>query len=105
MEIDGTLPMTAWSEMAVAGQSARKEHSPNTTETGSEDKAITQIPPDSKGLSPSKGTYSPASLKAAAARNALHPEVAENNLNAVNHISPIPRLILDDIRSRDTKLI
>jgi hypothetical protein len=95
MKIDGTLPLTPWSDRAVSGQPAPKQQSSGMMEAGPDAEEVAQKPMDSKELAPSTGTYSPASLKAAASKNALYPEVAENNLNAINHPSPIPRLILD----------
>jgi hypothetical protein len=95
MKIDATLPLTAWSDVVVAGQPTRKAQPPGTTQVGPDSERVIQNLQDSKELSRSTGTYSPASLKAAALKNALSIEVAENNRNAINHTSPISRVILD----------
>jgi hypothetical protein len=97
MKIDWTSPMTAWSETAAAEQPLRKEHSSRATETRTDPDGPARSPLVSRESSPFNGTYSPASLKAAAARNALLPDVAECNLQASHHVSPIPRLILDQL--------
>lgn len=95
MKIDATLPPGAWSDAVVAGQPTRKAQTPDTTQTSPDSETAAQNLPDSKELSPSTGTYSPASLRTAALKNALSIEVAENNRNAINHTSPISRVILD----------
>jgi len=95
MKIDATLPLADWSDVVVAGLPTRKAQPLGTTKAGPDSEEVAQNLQDSKELSRSTGTYSPASLRAAAVKNALYLEVAENNRNAVNHASPIPRVILD----------
>jgi hypothetical protein len=95
MKIDATLPLPAWSDVVENAQPTRKAQPPGTTKSGPDSEKVVQNLEDSKELSRSTGTYSPASLKAAAVKNALYPEVAENNRSAINHTSPIPRAILD----------
>jgi len=95
MKIDATLPTSAWSDAVVAGQPTRKAQTPETTKTGPDSETAAQNPPDPWEPSRSTGTYSPASLRTTALKNALSIEVAENNRSAVNHASPISRVILD----------
>jgi hypothetical protein len=79
------------------GQQARKDHLPGTTEADPAVRANDRNPMESGELSLSKSIYSPASLKAAAARQALYPEVAEYNRCAIHNVSPVPRLVLDHL--------
>jgi hypothetical protein len=95
MKIDGTLPLSPWSDRAVAGQPASRQQPSGMKEAGPDAEGVAQKPMDSKELAPSLANYSPALLKAAASKNALYPDVAENNQNAAKNVSPIPRLILD----------
>ena len=48
----------------------------------------------------SSGTYSLTSLKAAVDFYAKYLTVAENNLNAINHPSTIPKVILDRLNGQ-----
>ena len=99
MKIDA-LPLTPWSEIAVTGQAAKKKQLAETHIAGPDSEADAPKALDSKELLPSTVTYSPASLKAASVKNALYAEVAENNRNAIHHISPIPRSIVDGLNQR-----
>jgi hypothetical protein len=102
MKIDA-LPVTQWSEIAVTGQAAKKKQLAETRITGPDSEEDAPKALDSKELLPSTATYSPASLKATSVKNALYAEVAENNCNAINHISPIPRSILDRLNQLISK--
>jgi hypothetical protein len=95
MKIDGALPLTPWSDRAVTGQPAPKQQSSRMMKAGPNAEEVAQKPMESKEPATSIGTYSPESLKTAGVKNTLYPEVAENNRNAINHASPVPRLILD----------
>jgi hypothetical protein len=97
MKIDA-LPLTPWSEIAVTGKAAKQKQLAGTHITGPDSENDAPKALDSKELLPSTVTYSPASLKAESAKNALYGEVAENNRNAINPISPIPRSILDGLK-------
>lgn len=97
MKIDGTLPSSPWSDLVSIGKPGSRNQISGIREDSSKVDQSDSPSEDAKELSASKNTYSPASLKLAAARNALVPEVAQNNINAANHAAPLPRLVVDQI--------
>jgi hypothetical protein len=100
MKIEGATPSTGWPDVAGAEQPVRKEKASVPGKSGADSEGSEQEFLDPRKIASSSGVYSSASLKVTAARNALYPQVAENNIYAVHHSAPIPRFLIDRLRAK-----